>query len=201
MEKWAGAMSEPTILKPAKVTLWWRRYGDDIEWKASFELIKPDGAPQWPEDWDHESERDGIAPLQRALFKLGCKTEQRKIYASPLSIVELPKLRDPPKIGNVYDTGGEFHEDGLDLHFCGACPVQGIGSLDGRTCYYRARGRRWSFSVWPQGAESLNDELPICSEEWSHGNSDYCAFPDAGWIHRDETLKNLREALAAWRSR
>lgn len=193
-------MSEPRILKRAKVTLLWRPYGDAIEWRFDLD---PEPFPHANEvhDWERCARSAEIPPLMMAMFKLGEHVSSLDLWPDPLSIVEDPNRRKPPRCGSYDETAGEVHEDGLSIRFGGACPVQGEGTLDGCYCYYRARGRRWSFSVWPQGVDIEDDGLPDCKEEWYYGQDNFCAFPDAGWLHRDESIANLREALAAWRAR
>jgi hypothetical protein len=195
-------MTEIKTLTPAKVTLLWRRYGPDIEWTATIDPPPFDG---WETifGWQHESADEHCAdPLHKALFKLGEKTNQLSLYASPLLVVDGGSARPAPALGGLDDTAGEIYEDDLDLRFGGACPVQGAGTLDGRFCYYRARGTGWRFSVWPQGVTDTDDYgLPRSDEEWFYGDREAYAFPDGGWLHRDVSIANLREALVAWRKR
>ena len=197
-------MPEPRTLKPAKVTLLWRRYGAGIEWTATIEP-PPFEHYEVMFGWQHELPMDGSPdrpdPLYRASFKLGGTVQNLSLFANPFAVVEQPAARDAPKAGNLDETCGEIHEDGLDLHFYGACPVQGMGTLDGRVCYYRARGTGWRLSVWAAGVDIADDGLPEPDEEWFHGDRECYAFPDGGWLHRDVSLANLRTALAAWRAR
>lgn len=188
-------------LKPAKVTLLWRRYGDDIEWTAT---IDPPPFENYEAlfGWQHEQAKERIPdPLYRAVFKLGEKVNNLSIFATSLEIVEQPAVRSRPKTGNLDETCGEIHEGGLDLEFYGACPVQGMGTLDGRVAYYRARGTGWSLEVWAEGVDIADDGLPEPESEWLFGDRDAYAFPDGGWLHRDVSITNLRAALAAWRAR
>jgi hypothetical protein len=195
-------MTEPKILKRAKVTLLWRRYGDDIEWTVTIDPPPCDGY-DFLFGWQHESADEHVRdPLHKALFKLGEKVNNLSLYASPLVVVDGGSARPAPVLGGLEGTAGEIHEDGLDLRFFGACPVQGDGTLDGRFCYYRARGTGWRFSVWAQGVTQTDEYgLPEPDAEWFYGEPEAYAFPDGGWLHRDVSIANLREALVAWRKR
>ena len=100
-----------------------------------------------------------------------------------------------PKTGAAKDdaagplTDGVYQAEGVELRFGGACPVQGDGEVDGRAAYYRARGGGWSLDV------ELSD-----NESWTYGGAPY-AWPDGGWLHRDESIANIETAVAAFRSR
>ena len=61
----------------------------------------------------------------------------------------------------------------------------------------------WSPQVSQQHRDDPNaqDYMPDAEEEWSYDKLDVYAWPDAGWLHRDESIANLREALAAWKAR
>lgn len=108
--------------------------------------------------------------------------------------VEVP-VRAPKCGGNHKDDTGDFTtnghaaSEGIDIPFGGACPVQGTGDVDGYEAYYRARGEGWSLTI------TLSED-----EEWTFGKSEY-AFPDGGWLHRDESLANIATAVAAFRER
>lgn len=86
-------------------------------------------------------------------------------------------------------TDGVYVADGVEIPFCGACPVQGSGELDGCEVYYRARGSGWSLDV------ELSD-----NETWTYSEHAY-AWPDGGWLHRDESEKNIEKAVSVFRAR
>jgi len=120
---------------------------------------------------------------------------------APVDRVEVPVRA--PRIGSTsgrdasgHLTDGEYVErlyyggdECARIEFSGACPVQGVGTVDGRQVYYRARGSGWSLSV------ELSDE-----EEWTYTEAPY-AWPDGGWLHRDESMANIKKAVAAFRTR
>lgn len=91
-----------------------------------------------------------------------------------------------PKLGTLNETSGSIHEDGIDIEWGGACPVQGEGEIDGHECYYRARGEWWSLDLGEDG------------ELFSYSERAYC-WPQGGWVHRDESESNIRKAVAKWR--
>jgi len=93
---------------------------------------------------------------------------------------------------------GHYLEEGVDVPFGGACPVQGEGTLDGHPVYYRSRGTSWSFEVWEKGTPWTNclpegDPIFCCVEskyEW----------PNAGWIEASESMANIKKAVELFRS-
>jgi hypothetical protein len=111
-----------------------------------------------------------------------------------------PPLK-PPKMGTTdddegYGTDGQYAEtnmagepSGTQISFSGACPVQGTGDVDGYEAYYRARGNGWSLDI------TLSE-----NECWTYGEADY-AWPDGGWIHRDQSIENIERAVTAFRAR
>lgn len=103
----------------------------------------------------------------------------------------------PVKIGKAdafREAQGELVEDGIDIQFGGACPVQGDGTVDGRTVYYRSRGSGWQFSVAPEGStDALSD---MC---WEYAEDPY-HWPDGGWVHADVSRECIRRAVAKWRA-
>jgi hypothetical protein len=198
-------MTEPRVLVPCKVTLFWRRYGDGIEWRADFVPFPVPIARQGVHDingWQSAPSRDGSPdPLYTAAFLVGVRLASYGGHALEFKIVEEPSQREPPLTGGFDETNGSFNEDGLTIEFGGACPVQGFGTLDGRFVYYRARGDGWSFEVWAEGVDVADDGLPEPSPEWALDRHGTYAWPEGGYLHRDQSILNLREALAAWRSR
>jgi hypothetical protein len=104
--------------------------------------------------------------------------------------------RRAPKIGTFDEACGEVSDDGIDLEFAGACPVQGYGMVHGNPAYYRSRGTGWSLDVYAVGVDVCSEEDPT-DPIFSHDENPY-AFPDGGWIHRDESIANIRKAAAAF---
>lgn len=51
----------------------------------------------------------------------------------------------------------------------GFCPVQGYGTVDGLTWYFRARYDSWSFEVWrePFWNDGYTERLPDATAMWS----------------------------------
>ncbi len=110
----------------------------------------------------------------------------------------------PPKMGSTSEkdekgafvTNGEYVETNAageptdtSIPFGGACPVQGEGAVDGHEAYYRARGTGWSLEIM------LGE-----GETWNYGENAY-AWPDGGWLHRDESSANIEKGVAMFRSR
>lgn len=93
-----------------------------------------------------------------------------------------------------YDgTCGSVDDDGIDIQFSGACPVQGEGTVDGREVYYRSRGEGWQFHVAAPGSEdALGDEA------WEYTEHPYF-FPDGGWVDASVSRACIRKAVAKWR--
>jgi hypothetical protein len=98
-----------------------------------------------------------------------------------------------PKLGGFWECHGEYVADGVDIAFAGACPVQGEGLVNGLPAYYRARGESWSLTI---ASDPCAD--PLCdSGAWSYWESPYY-FPDGGWLHRDESIANIRKAVSLY---
>lgn len=94
-----------------------------------------------------------------------------------------------PRCEGLEGTSGSVDEGGVEIEFGGACPVQGEGTLDGLPIYYRARGSGWSLTV------RLSEH-----ESWHYGEDPY-AWPDGGWIAAEESIANIKKAVAAFRKR
>lgn len=103
----------------------------------------------------------------------------------------------PVKIGKAdpfREAQGTLMEDGIEIEFGGACPVQGDGTVDGRTVYYRSRGSGWEFSVAPIGSTDA-----LGANCWEYGETPY-HWPDGGWVHADVSRECIRRAVAKWRA-
>lgn len=105
--------------------------------------------------------------------------------------------RRAPKLGGLEETCGCVSAEGVYLEFGGACPVQGFGMIHGHPAYYRARGRSWSIEIYPVGTKPEEDHVHAL---WYVHEHPY-AFPDGGWLHRDESIDNITRAAAAFAAR
>lgn len=178
-------------------TLFWRPYGDEIEWRAEME-------PQPFQGYEYLFSWVVAKTLMHAGFDFARRADGLSLFAK-VELIRAEGERRRPMPATSYAEGersdGSLCEDGLEIEFGGNVPVQGHGTIDGRICYYRARGSGWSFEVWPAGvAWGDSGGLPDESPEFAYDRDPY-AWPDGGWIHRDESIANLREALAAWKAR
>lgn len=135
-----------------------------------------------------DNEEAAMEAARKDLSKFGGDPDKAVIDRVDPPLYE-PKTgaRDNDEQG--YATDGAYSGDGVHVGFSGACPVQGDGELDGMDVYYRARGNGWSLDV------TLSD-----TEVWTYGEGKY-AWPDGGWIHRDESAANIEKAVAAFRAR
>ncbi len=97
------------------------------------------------------------------------------------------------KTGWLDKTSGTYNARGVRVEFCGACPVQGEGTVDGRACYYRSRGEGWQFHVAKPGAD---DALEF--EEWVYSERPYL-FPDGGWVTADVSRACIAKAVELFR--
>lgn len=92
------------------------------------------------------------------------------------------------------ETGGVYLDEGVEIHFGGACPVQGEGTVDGRECYYRSRGEGWQFHVAAPGSEDVFGD-----DAWSHSERCY-VWPDGGWVSADVSRACIAQGVAAFRA-
>lgn len=89
--------------------------------------------------------------------------------------------------------------EGWEGRIGGFCPVQGDGTVDGKTWYFRARHDEWSFEVWD---ESLGPEgrLPTSEPRWwvvsPYGEGDH----DASWMPFSHAWRFIDESIAAGRA-
>jgi hypothetical protein len=152
--------------------------------------------------------RDGVAfksPTKGAFFLNGWAFEKSNADAlehaekytpegTEITVDHVEVDLPDPRIGGAedehgYGTDGVFEAEGVHIPFAGACPVQGDGEVDGFGCYYRSRGSGWALEIKIGG-----------DEPWTYGEWDY-VWPDGGWIHRDESMKNLAKAVQKFRER
>lgn len=74
----------------------------------------------------------------------------------------------------------------------GYCPVQAEGTIDGKSFYFRARGRRWTMGIGgdPVGHPSeLEGKRPEWYRERVWGDSPYAA----GWMEEDEARRIIQQ--------
>ncbi len=98
---------------------------------------------------------------------------------------------------SLQNTAGELREDGIDVEWGGTCPVQGVGEVDGRPVYYRARGDDVRLDFFAAGADPQDHTV---DETWSFGEKYAGPEPNSGWIYSGETRAFIRRAVAAWRA-
>lgn len=103
--------------------------------------------------------------------------------------------RKAPKCGTFDETCGSISAEGVTFRIGGACPVQGYGTVHGHPAYYRARGRGWSLEVYSVGTDPESDDR--LSPIWYVKESPY-AFPDGGWLHYEESRRNILKAADAF---
>ena len=82
-----------------------------------------------------------------------------------------------------------------DLHIetiGGNCPVEAEGTICGKQFYFRARGRRWSFTVDDDPTDPL--KKPEWYAECTWGNSQFAA----GWMPEDEARRLIEWCAAEY---
>lgn len=151
--------------------------------------------------------RDGVAftsPTEGAFTLTGwqaAKNEEEALEwarkhipeGTEITVEQATDQLPSPKLGGMqeeergYGTDGTYEAEGVSIRFGGACPVQGEGEVDGFGIYYRSRGNGWTLEIKNGG-----------DEPWMYGEWEM-VWPDAGWLHRDETVKNIEKAVAKFR--
>lgn len=97
------------------------------------------------------------------------------------------------KVKKSSDTKGIYRSNDAYVNFGGACPVEGIGEIDGHGIYYRSRGEGWSLEIY-------EDTIDIAEENvsgdviWEYGESRYY-WPDGGWVSAEVSFANIDKAL------
>lgn len=94
---------------------------------------------------------------------------------------------------------GTYEAEGVSISFDGACPVQGFGTVDGHTCYYRSRGTGWQFEIYDTADPVIGHALPD-KPIWYYDEDCY-EWPDGGWIEADVSKICIEKAVALWRAR
>jgi hypothetical protein len=80
----------------------------------------------------------------------------------------------------------------------GFCPVQGEGTVDGLTWYFRARHDAWSFDVWREPMQPSGD-LPTTEPIWS-ANAPYDdGDGDASWMPYSHAWQYIEACIATGR--
>jgi hypothetical protein len=89
--------------------------------------------------------------------------------------------------------------DGWRGEFGGTTPVQGLGEVDGRRFYFRARWEEWSLSVAEEGKDPL-DVFPY-GEGGFHHEEEWPGGPfQAGWMELTDVQKCMERAVAIFRA-
>lgn len=71
----------------------------------------------------------------------------------------------------------------------GAAPVQGEGFIGSHLrWYFRSRGEKWRFHVYPAGSSLFSDDIAVVEEA-------YGTWPEAGFISEDQALEFIEKAL------
>lgn len=98
------------------------------------------------------------------------------------------------RVAEVEDAPGERTGGGWKGSVGGQCPVQGEGTVDGLSWYFRARHDEWSFEVW-RGPFREDGELPIGDPIWSaRGEAN-----DASWMRMSEAWSLIEAAIETGR--
>ncbi len=102
---------------------------------------------------------------------------------------------------SLNETCGVAIGDGYVVPFCGACPVQGYGQIDGHFCYFRARHDSWRVEVFAEGAgvTEQNYVSKWCDDGvrpvfTHHGDAE-----NSGWQPAACSIAQIEEAAAAFR--
>lgn len=104
------------------------------------------------------------------------------------------RLERAKKVYTSNENFGIYADDtGAYVEFCGACPVQGDGEIDGYPCYYRSRGEGWQFHV-----ATMPDGDPLDDNTWFYSENKYI-FPQGGWVDKSVSLACIKKAVTEWR--
>lgn len=106
----------------------------------------------------------------------------------------LEGARRTKEVSGLNETDGYYADEGVEITFYGACPVQGDGEVDGMPCYYRSRGEGWQFHV-----ASSPDGDPLDDDAWFYEEAPYF-WPAGGWVHRDTSIECIKKAVAEYRN-
>lgn len=88
--------------------------------------------------------------------------------------------------------------DGWSGTVGGFCPVQGEGTVDGLSWYFRARHDDWSFEAWrapfgPDGSLPSGPPIWSASAEYTDGDG------DASWMPFSHAWRYIEECIAVGR--
>lgn len=82
--------------------------------------------------------------------------------------------------------------DGVEITWLGGnCPVQGYGTVDGRSLYFRARYESWSVSIG-RDADGVS--------EWEHEEEVDGGMYAAGWMTELEARHCIARAVTLYRA-
>jgi hypothetical protein len=95
--------------------------------------------------------------------------------------------RDPLGLDRLFVMAAEFNAS-FEVH--GNCTLQGLGTVQGRDLYFRARHHGWSFDV----ADTAGN-LP--SDGYRDSDGFYCEgqYPNAGWMPLEEAVAIIETCL------
>ena len=150
----------------------------------------------WAAEWD-DNERDEILrDMQKSLDD----------YTASNALIFRKDVVDPlvAAIRGQEDCAGAQSGPGWEGYVYGACPVQGEGSVEGRSFYFRARHGRWEFEV--SGASWIPDEGQCYQRDLPATWYDHLQYsnegpdPDDGWMKHSEAWRIIRENIEAFRT-
>lgn len=148
----------------------------------------------WAAEWD-DNERDEILrDMQKSLDDYAATNAPSDCSLSPIQAA----------IRAQEDCAGEQSGPGWAGDVYGACPVQGEGTVEGRSFYFRARHGHWSFEIsgapWkPDDGLWDSRELPVTwydNLQYSKNGLD----PDDGWMKHSEAWRIIRENIEEFRT-
>ena len=109
----------------------------------------------------------------------------------------LPRLIGCRRV--LSEQAGTYNARGVNISFGGGCPVQGYGTVDGLSAYYRSRGEGWQFHLYPAG--TVVDELDykaFSAPLFYYDDYPY-EWPDGGWVEAKVSKKCIAKAVALFR--
>lgn len=112
-------------------------------------------------------------------------------------------MRRPSKSGTTWDgffaeqrEHGAKYGDGWHGEISGACPVQGLGEVDGVPWYFRSRGEHWSLEIGVgEGSDGELAGTAIFERSGTHGR-----FPDAGWMGAKHAWSLIKRSIGEFRA-
>jgi len=173
-------MTDPWKDHPKSIVLLITPFRDGVAYKSPTPGTLMLGG--WNQD---KTEEEAVANARKYL------PEGTEVIVDHVTVdLPTPKLGgEEDEDGYGYGCDGVYQAKGVYINFNGACPVQGEGEVDGFGCYYRSRHNGWTLEIKIGG-----------DEPWEYGEWKY-VWPEAGWLHRDETMKHIEKAVAKFRER